>query len=477
MTLPQVKAKIGESRPTTSLPGDTGTAFIAGEADRGPVDAPVLIRSLAEYVDTFGPRVTYGWLYDELDVAFNEGLDHAYLVRTVGPAAVVASKNLVNAEGEAKDTLEVKATSPGTWANAIKVAVVAGVTEGTFHLHVSYEETLKETSPELADNTAAVAWASKSSYIRLKDLGKGDPKVQSVTLAGGADDRENVNAEVIAKALELFTADLGSGQVCVPGNSAEAVQEAVLAHCAATLRVPVLDAEDTGNAETLIAACGALRGIEGAAQGGIFGPWEIAPGLSIGTTRTVPASARQLGAMARVDASTGSPDNAAAGDLGKAQYVIGLSQTFSASDREALNDAGFNVSVMDEGVPTTMGWRTLADPVAEPGWTPLSSARLMLGLGAGAKKVLKRYLFKKLDAGGNTIGHAKGDIQNEVIKPAFEAEALFGATEAEAASVTVTQDVDPTNGAIGSITATLVAVPTLYAEEIELVVVETNQTL
>jgi len=477
MTLPAVKSRIGESRPTTSLPGDTGTAFVVGEADRGPVDTPVLIRSMAEFEDNFGPRVTYSYLYDALDVAFNEGLDHAYLVRTVGPAAVTATKNLVNSEGEAKDTLEVKAVSPGAWANKVEVAVVAGVTEGTFHLHVSYEGTLKEVSPELADNTAAVAWATKSSYITLKDLGKGDPKVQTITLAAGADDREHVTTSVIESSLELFGADLGPGQVAAPGNSAEAVQQAILAHCAATLRVPVLDAEDTGKAETLIAACGALRGSEGAKQGGIFGPWDIAPGLSIGTTRTVPASGRQLGAMARVDASTGSPDNAAAGDLGKAQYVIGLSQTFSASDREALNEAGFNVSIMDEGVPTTMGWRTLADPVNEPGWTPLSSARLMLGLGAGAKKILKRYLFKKLDAGKNTVNRAKGDIENEVVKPAYEAEALYGATEAEAAQVTVTQDVNPTNGAIGSITATLVARPTLYAEEIELVVVETNQTI
>jgi phage tail sheath protein FI len=476
VTLPQIKARLGESRPTTSLPGDTGTAFIVGEADRGRVDAPVLIRSLAEYVDNFGPRVTYGWLYDELDVAFNEGLDHAYVVRTVGPAAVTASKNLVNSSSE--NTLEGKAVSPGAWANKVEVAVVAGVTEGTFHIHVSYGGTLEESSPELADNAAAVAWAAaNSSYVRLKDLGKGDPKVQTVTLASGADDREHVTTAVIEEALEKFTPDLGPGQVAVPGNSAEAVQLAVAAHCEATMRVPVLDPEDTGNPETLIANCGALRGAAGAKQGAIFGPWDIAPGIALGTTRTVPPSARQLGAMARVDATTGSPDNAAAGDLGKARYVIGLSQTFSDSDREALNDAGFNVSIIDEGVPTTFGWRTLADPVNERGWLPLSTARLMVGLGAGAKKVLKRSLFKKLDAGKHTVFKAQGDIENEVIKPAYEAEALYGATEAEAAQVTVTQQVNPTNGAIGSLTATLVAIPTEFDEDIELVVVETNQSL
>jgi copper(I)-binding protein len=91
--------------------------------------------------------------------------------------------------------------------------------------------------------------------------------------------------------------------------------------------------------------------------------------------------------------------------------------------------------------------------------------------------VLKRSLFKKLDAGKHTVFKAQGDIENEVIKPAYEAEALYGATEAEAAQVTVTQQVNPTNGAIGSLTATLVAIPTEFDEDIELVVVETNQSL
>ena len=477
MTLPQVNPRLGESRPTTSLPGDTGTAFVVGPADRGPVDAPVLIRSLAEYVDIFGPRVSYGWLYDVLDVAFNEGLDHAYVVRTVGPSAVTSSKNLVNASSE--NTLEVKAASPGAWGNKIEVAPVAGVTEGTFHIHISYGGSLLAdgVSPELADNAAAVAWAANTSYIRLKDLGKGDPKVQSVTLASGADDREHITTAVIEEALARFTPDLGPGQVAVPGNFAEGVQLAIGAHCGATMRVPVPDFEDTGNAETLIANCGALRGSSGVKQGGTFGPWDIAPGIALGTTRIVPPCARQLGAMARVDAATGSPDNAAAGDLGKARYVIGLTQTFSDAEREKLTDAGYNVSIIDEGVPTTYSWRTLADPVNERGWLPLTTARLMVGLGAGAKKVLKRYMFKKLDETGHTVSNAQGDIENEVVKPAYEAEALYGATEAEACQVTVTQQVNPTNGAIGKLTATLVAVPTEFAEEIELVVVETNKAL
>lgn len=476
MTLPSITSEIGESRPTTSLPGSSGTAFIVGEADRGPVDTPVLVRSLAEYVTNFGPRVAYGTLYDTLDVAFHEGLDHAYVTRTVGPAAASATKKLVSGES---DTLTVTATSPGEWGNSISVEVVAGAAEGAFKLKVSYGGTLKESSPDLADNTAAVAWAATSAYIRLTDLAAGDPDTeQSIELAAGADDRNNISTAVIEASLALFTPDLGEGQVAVPGNTAEAVQEALIAHCLTTLRVPIIDPEDSAEAEAYIEAAGSLRSADGAKQGAMFGPWDVAPGLTGGTTRTVPPCARQLGAMARVDGETGNPNLAAAGDRGKARYVIGLSQTFSDADREALNDAGVNVSIVDEGVPTTYGWRTLADPVNESGWLPLSTSRLMLcGLAAGARRVLKHYLFAQLDAQGEVVAKATDEIVNEVVKPFYDSRALYGLTLEEACAVVVEQETDPTDGSIANLKATLVARPSKFAETVELVVVETNEAL
>lgn len=475
MTLPGIISKIGEALTRRSLPSDTGAAFVVGLAERGPVDASVLVRSLTQYVNVFGNRVAYGTLYDTLDVAFREGLDHAYVVRRVGPAAKISSNKLTDG---AENTLEVLASSPGEWGDNIKVKVVAGA-EGNFKLEVYFEETLVESSPELADNTEAVAWAAaNSAYITLTDLGGGDPEAeQTVSLEGGEDDRENVDSEVIAAGLALFTPDLGVGQVAVPGNSAEAVQTAIMEHCEATERVAFLDPEDTGEAETLIANAAALRTVVGARQSAMFASWDIAPGITSGTTRTVPPCARQLGAVARVDAQTGDPSTAAAGDLGKAEYVTGLAQDFSDEDREALNDAGVNVSILEEDVPTTYGWRTLANPVTEAGWLPLSSARLMISLASGARGVLKRYLFGKLDPQGKTVSKAEGAIVNEVTKPAYEAGALYGDTEAEAVTVTVEPEISPTDGSVGKLIATIVARPSKFAEVIELTVIETDEAL
>ncbi len=476
MTLPGVFPKIGESIINTSLPSSTGTAFVVGLAERGPVNVPIPLQSMAQHANACGGRTSYGAaLYDALDVAFDRGLSQAYFVRRVGPAAVTASKKLVNSEGG--DALEIKATSPGEWANTVVVEVVAGGVEGTFKLRVFIGEVLKESSTDLVDTAAAVAWAaSYSSLITLKSLGSKDPKAQKVTLAGGADDRANVNAKVIAEGLELFAPDLGPGQVAAPGNVAEDVQLAVIAHCNDTERVPFLDAEDTGEYSDVVAAALALRSAEGARQGGIFDPWDIAKGEG-GTTRTVPPVGRQLGAVAAVDAQTGNASEPAAGENGKARtggLVIGLARSRSPEEREALNDAGVNVSIVEDGVPTTYGWRTLADPVSNQRWLALNVARVMTGIAYEAKKVLRRYLFKRTDAQGKTRSTAEGAVRNEVLKPLYEGGALYGETEADAFSVTVAQEVNPTDGSIAKLEAEIGAAPVEFAEQINETVVATS---
>jgi len=474
--VPKVKVTIGNDRPPRPALGSTTTAFIVGLAERGPVGEVIEIKSTGQLVTLCGARVAYSPVYDVLDVAFRRGLSRALFSRRVGPAAASATKKL---KAGATDVLEAIASSPGEWANDAEIDTEDGVTPETFHVKVTLDGDLLETSPELADNDAAVAWASKfSAFITLKKLAAGIPDEQSVKLAGGADDRNNVDDVVIAKGLELFGADLGTGQVAAPGFTDEATQAAVMAHCEAMQRVPVLDGEDTDDADELIEQVGKLRSLPGARQTAVFAPWDIVPGLALGTTRTVPPCGRQLGAIAAVDAKSGTANVPAAGDEGKDTYPIGLSQTYSDEDRERLNEAGVNISIVEENVVTTFGWRTLADPVTEAGtWLSLASARQVIAMAAEVRSVLKRYLFKPLDAKGIRRAAAEGACQNEVIKPAYQANGVFGDTEAEAAQVVVEQDVSPTDGSIGKLTGNLTARPTPFSEEIDFQVSATSEAL
>lgn len=468
---PGVISTIGEDILTQAVESDE-TPFVVGLAHKGSVTEPTLVTSRSRVVPLLGERQSWSPIFDTLDVTFREGPSAAvphFFIRAVGPAHKSASKKLV--DGEA-DTLEAVAVSPGEWGNDIDVAIVAGITGGTFHVTVSYLDALKEKSPELADVDAAVAWAAgESQYVTLKALGAGDPDVQSVALAGGDDDRENVNAEVIAKAVALFTADLGFGPVAAPGYTSEAVHAVIQAHCKATNRHAILDGVDSANEADLIGDAGALRALDGNRQASPAAPWEIAPGLTDGTTRIVPPCARLIGQITRVSQQTGNPARPAAGDRGKAQYVIGLTQTYDQAQREALNDAGVIVSIIDEGKPTTYGWRTLADPVAEKAWLPLSSARLALWMANKARRVLKRYLFEPLDGDGDARGRAEGAIVNEVHAPMRKVKALYSS------SVTVVQEINPDDGSIARLEATQRIQPTKFTEVIELTTVVSNTEL
>jgi hypothetical protein len=462
---PGVLSSIGEDVIRRSIVGDTGSAFVVGVAEKGSVTEPMLITSRHKITPTIGEPVPNSALHRTLDVAFREGLDYAIVVRAVGAAHKTASKKLV--DGEA-DTLEVLASSPGAWGNGLEVAVIAGTTGGTFHLAVSIVDELKEKSPELADNDAAVAWAAASSkLISLKSLGGGDPDVQSVTLTGGDDDADSVDAAAITEALKLFTPDLGFGQVAAPGYTAESVHAAVMAHCETHNRDHVLDGVDTDDVDALVGDGTARRALTGNRKGAGFVPWDIVS-VAQGATVKVPPCARQLGRIAAVDRVTGNPNQPAAGEYGRASYVIGLTQTYSEADRERLNEAGWNVSIIDEGQVTTYGWRTFADPVTERAWLTFSGARQGLSMAAHARRVLKRYMFKQLDGDGETRGNAEGAIINEVHAPARRNKAVYDS------GVTVTQEINPEDGTVGKLEATQWLQPTKYAEVIELTTVVTN---
>lgn len=171
MSAPGTKV-ISRGAPASSSPSlDTGRCFAAGITERGPVDTVIgPLRSLEEVVAETGDRIASAYIYDFADVFFREGGSELFIARAVGPAPVTATVNL---KGASEDTLTVKAVSPGAWANDLDIVVTAE--SGNFILTVKLDGVVVETSPVLATNTEAVAWAANSEYIRLADLAKAIP--------------------------------------------------------------------------------------------------------------------------------------------------------------------------------------------------------------------------------------------------------------------------------------------------------------
>lgn len=430
---PGVNITIVSAPPARNVPTDTGVWFAGGITEKGPTDKAQLITSLAEYVRYYGQRVTTGILYDAADVFFREGGSKMYISRIVGPAAVTATVSIGT-------TGRVDASSPGAWGNAVNVQVLAGPTTG-FIIEVTHDTisgTL-ERSPELFDMQSAVDYFAKSDWIRVVDLAPtGNPAPTAVlSLATGADDVAGIVDATWTASLTDFARDLGPGQVSFPGRTTSVAHLALTAHAVANNRIAILDAPDTNTKATIDALLTSIR-LNGR-WGGIWGPWVKCPGVVANTFRTIPPSPFVAGKMAKADASSGHPNTPAAGENGVADYVTDLSvPTFTDTERDLLNTAGFNSIITKYGTVRIYGWRTVADPVvaSETAWASLGGSRMVMQVAALADLIGEQFIFDPIDGQGRKINEW-GSALTGAIMPYWDLGALYGKTADEAFVVDV----------------------------------------
>lgn len=476
MTRPGTQIISRDSAPPRGAPTDTGTWFVAGFTTKGDHENAIEINGMNDYIELLGERTAAtATLYDAAETFFKEGGTSMFVGRVVGPTPVAATANLWDASGSTAPgdvALAVTAKSVGEWGNSLNVAVTAGDNAGEFKIVVTHDDDGDlETSPSLTDRDAAVAWAEESDYIDIA-LGASaeDPRVNAAQgLTGGDDDDASIADAQWEAALDLFTRDLGPGQVSMPGRTTGQAHQDLLDHAEANDRVAILDLADTATKATLTAATAAARAAAEGRYGGAFAPWDIVPGVLPGTTRTVPPSARVAGTIARNDNAGESPNQPAAGNMGIARYATGVTQSWSDSDREDLNEAGVNVSRSLYGQVKTYGYRTLVDAETDPVWLNLANAREYMKIAAEANAIAERYVFQQIDGRGLKIAQFEGDLRG-MLMAEYRANALYGNTPDEAFNVDVGSTVNtPTSIANGELRAVIGVKLSPYAE---LVIVE-----
>lgn len=445
---------IGERAAATIAPASTSNAFVVGICERGSGEHPELTRSLTEFEEKCGERTNASaHLYDAVDVAFREGCSAIYVSRLLGGDALASEGDLLDADDN--PTLHVAANSPGAWGDGL--SVVATPSGSDFKLVIKNGGSTVDSSPDLADNDEAVAWALSSGYVRLENLSTvyeptGDPASQTLDLAGGDDDTGALTDDDFEAALDRFSKDLGPGQVAAPWFSSEDAQSALLDHAATHNRRAIPDLPD-GNADDLKAAALALRG-EAGRFGGVFGPFAVCPGVSRGSRRTVPYSAVQLGLIARAEAAGVNPNRAAAGKYGRARYAFELTQHFTDAERAELNDSGVNCATLVRGVVTTMGNRTLTNPLTDSDWKWFSASRLVMAVAELADEVMADFDFEQIDGHGNVLRDLQGELSGRACMPFYRANALYGQTPDEAFVVNTGPDLNtPTTIAAGRVKA------------------------
>lgn len=423
-----------DNPPPASAPTDSSVWFVTGFTEQGPI-TPVMIESLAGYTANYGARVSYGLLYDALDVFFREGGGKAYVCRIVGPNPVLAAHTFL--DGSSVSSLVATAKSFGVFGNNIQVAITHP--DGThFVLAISYNGVLVETSPSFTDQASAIAWATATSkYINLA-VGSSIliPAAATASLSGGQGDHVNATETQWEAGLAKFTRDLGPGQVSAPGRTTDQAHIDLLAHAATNNRFALCDPADTPTVATLAAAAAAAR--TSGEFGSMWTPWAEAPGIVAGTFRPVPWSAVQAGIIARNDSAGDSPNIEAAGINGVARYVVALTQAgFTDIDRGTLNDAGVNVArILYGGPPRAYGERTLVNPAGDQSYIEIGSARLVMEITAKADVIAENYEFRQLDGRGHTFGEFAADL-GAMLADYWTDDSLYGATQDEAFTVDV----------------------------------------
>ena len=433
MPRPGTDVLIVDGVPPGAAALNTGTAFMVGVTERGPVDKALKVPSVTKYRELYGERIGGSLLYDSVSAYFSEGGGDLYVARVSGDGAAVATL----AFGA---TSALDAASPGAWGNGVEVKAEAPTTLGETLaapfaatptvLVVSYGGEVVERSPVVGTVEEATAWSERSAFVRV--TGTGDlPAPGTFALAGGADGAA-ADADDVTAALALFDAGFGPGQVLAPGYTSTTVHEAILASCEARRRCALLDLPDSGDPAALGAAVTALYGAPGSRFAAAFGPWAVYPAEVSPATVTVPYSAIEAGIISRVDRA-GNPNAPAAGADGISRLAVGLSQTFTDEDREALNYAGVDLAKEVYGEIRTYGYRTIAGP-SETNWLWFGNSRTIMAIAYECDAVGEEYVLKQIDGRGQIFSRLNKDLAGVCAKY-YDLGALYGATPEEAFAV------------------------------------------
>lgn len=420
MPRPGTDILISEPSPGGGGELDTGQAFMLGTAGRGPTDRPASIGSLSFWERQFGPRAGGPVAHSSVRAFFTERGSNLQFLRLVGP--------LARAGGADVGDLEVSASSPGVWGNGLRVAVVLDVSPllaarkpapapkakadpkngnggatslaGPFRITVTEGGQVVERSRQVQTVADALSWArSSSEYLNLA----ADPAdeeddlaaVAATPLTGGVDDN-NITPAVVTAALAKFPYSMGFAQVLYPGATATATHAAILDHCDRNRRPALLDLDDVDDA-TLAADSDALHGVPGSRYACALAPRILYPGPVAGTTALVPYSAVQAGIIARADATTNNPNEAAAGSNGESLVGRGLARDFDDDTRELLNDLGVTLPrLMRSGVLRTYGTRTVAGPT-DTNWMWFPGSRTVLAMAHEFDNAAEEFVHRQID--------------------------------------------------------------------------------
>ncbi|MGY1409204.1 MULTISPECIES: phage tail sheath family protein [unclassified Luteimonas] len=345
----------------------TSIALFIGWAARGPVDRAVRITGFADYERRFGGLDQRTLLGYSVRHFFDNGGGDAYILRLAASGLEEEEDEGLNAAGAvaAAEGLAVSASSPGEWANDVRVRVIrrtgadaADPVALRFKLEVinhPTEDAVVEVFENLSMDPADPRFADdvvngRSLFITVE--ADGDPPDDGVVLEldGGADGVAWTAADGDFRTALLASFGIGTptdridlfNLACVPGLTDAATISSLQGRCRERRAFLIVDAPEEATVENMVDD--GLDDITGADANysALYYPWVRAPDpLKQGVPRAFPPCGFVAGVYARTDASRGvwkAPAGIDAGINGASALAVAMSD----AENGQLNPQGIN---------------------------------------------------------------------------------------------------------------------------------------
>lgn len=400
-----------------------GQFFIVGQTERGPVDAPTLLRSFTDYITYYG-NYEDGNMYAHVKTYFDEGGTRCYVQRVVGAGASAGYLDLEDASEVA--TMRISANNVGDWSDNMTVQVLAGDSTG-FRLQFKLDGVVVLTTRDLssvADAVSNVNASTISHLITASNLTGSSNNPATLAAAApldGGDDGTLVGdgSEAIT-GLDLLSKNYGPGAVALPGLNGTTVWDALRDHAAENNRIALcaFDSAD-GQSEAKSNAAG-YAGDASANHMAFYYPHikvaapnvdELATGVTsvAGATVTLSPEAYAAAARTRAVQEVGGPWRAGAGLISSARTLSGLADNLTPAQADLLDAARVNALRTIAGQIRVYGARSASND--EVNWKFITMRDTLNFIVDGVEARMEQFVFETIDGRGNLFGNIRASIK------------------------------------------------------------------
>lgn len=360
------------SSPPTAGPV-SGRYFIVGQTQKGST-TPTVVRSMREYIATYGARTVGPAMYDAAELALRAGVAELVVTRAVGPAPVNATIALDT------DKIVVTAKSPGAFANAFTAAWTSATNTLTVVTDVGTETYVGATA------AALIAEANASRTVTVSSSGTlPSNNVSATNLATGTDDFANV---VWADVLATITPDLGPGAIATPGVAHATTGQALATHAKANDRLGLVTTASGTSQSTAVTAAGTIRAYTDSTHLAYVWPYVTVPD-GTGANRLVDPTAFAAGLRARAQA-VGIGESALAERYARQVVDVEPEIAVTSAGWATANAARISVVRKVAGVTRLYSWQTVA--AAKANLLPAQYRDMVNALAYGGSVILESYV-------------------------------------------------------------------------------------